>query len=87
MNETLTNEEIQIKTYTPYQGHLLVNKLLSDEGIDKKIKPQMIYNYVRKGTIASVEIEGKKRVTKQSIIDWTRKYIAKQNNTSSIFDD
>lgn len=40
---------------TGFQAAKIINLLLKEDGISKEIKPQMIYNYIRKGTIASVD--------------------------------
>lgn len=75
MSETTTPTYV-----TPYQAARVMNAILQDEGLPA-IRPQMIYNYVRKGTIASTD--GKINITDQGekgFSTWARKYIEKKRN-------
>jgi hypothetical protein len=64
-------------TMTPYKAATLVNAQLSEMGIEKKLPPQMLYTYVSKGYIKSVEVDGRKRVTHQALADWFAGYVTK----------
>lgn len=63
--------------YTPYQAAKLVNAVLDEHGI-KNIPPQMMYNYVGKGYIESTLVDGKKKVTLESVQSWLIKYLEKK---------
>jgi hypothetical protein len=65
---------------TPYAASKIVNATLKTEGLDKKVPPQMIYSYVSKGYIKSVDVDGKKRVTEETLQEWLVKYVAKLSN-------
>jgi len=62
---------------TPYAAAKIVNEILTEVGI-KNIPPQMVYNYVGKGYIASTEIAGKKKVSIEDLQVWIEKYLAKK---------
>jgi len=64
----------QTVTYSPYQAHKIVNKWIADKGFEKKVPPQMLYTYVGKGYIESVEVDGKKRVTVEQLSEWFVRY-------------
>jgi hypothetical protein len=40
-----------------------------------EVKPQMVYNYIKKGLIKSVEVDGRKMVQSEVAIAWVIKYI------------
>lgn len=44
--------EIQNTEYTAYAVATLINQILEDQGIDRTIPPQMMYNYTKNGLIA-----------------------------------
>jgi len=61
-NETMTETiETNEKTLTAYAAANLVNALLKEDGVltsageQRTVQPQMLYNYVSKGTLPSVE--------------------------------
>lgn len=62
---------------TPYGAAKIVNAVLETYGL-KSIPPQMIYNYVGKGYIASTLVDGKKKVSMADLQAWTIKYLAKK---------
>ena len=64
-------------TYSPYLAAKKVNAQLKEMGITKTLPPQMLYNYVGKGYIKSVVVDGKKRVTDEALAEWFVKYVAK----------
>ena len=73
---------------TAYAAANLVNKALEESGIDKRIPPQMIYNYttarVRKNKtplIPIVQVEDKVFVEVKGFGEWLQKYLEK-NRTS-----
>jgi len=67
-----------MSTMSPYKAANLVNGWIAEAGVDKKLPPQMIYTYVNKGYIASLEVEGKKVVTEEAVRTWfTEKYAPK----------
>ena len=67
-------------TMSPYKAANLVNGWIAEAGIEKKLPPQMIYTYVKKGYIASVETEdGKKVVTEEAVRTWFNEKYAPKN--------
>ena len=68
---TNTNE-----TVSPYGAAKLVNTILVEVGL-KEIPPQMMYNYVKKGYIPSVD----KKIKVEDLHEWTTKYLAKKGIT------
>lgn len=57
--------------------HKFVNSNLTNVGL-KSIPPQMIYNYISKGYIKSVEVDGKRFVEEEEVQNWTNKYLEKR---------
>jgi hypothetical protein len=64
---------------TGYKFHKVVNEELALHGLDP-IPPQMIYNYISKKYIPSIEIDGKRFVTEEAGAEWQAKYVAKRLN-------
>lgn len=60
---------------TPYKAAKLVNLALKENGIDKEIPPQMMYNYTSKGFIKK-NADG--TVNEESFAKWLQKYLEKQ---------
>jgi hypothetical protein len=62
---------------SPYGAAKIVNLTLAEMGVDKKVPPQMMYNYVRQNILPTYELDGKKylRVTEFRI--WLEKYTSK----------
>jgi hypothetical protein len=44
--------EIRTQDYTAYAVAVIINQILNDEGFDRQVPPQMMYNYTRNGLIA-----------------------------------
>jgi hypothetical protein len=64
-------------TLTPYSAHTIVNAELAKLHIIKKIPPQMMYQYVAKGYIPSIVVDGKKRIKEEDLRTWFVKYVTK----------
>lgn len=62
---------------TPYAAAKIVNARLAEEGIEKEIPPQMMYNYTKKNMIANEIVEGKKRITQAGLNEWLLGYVNK----------
>jgi hypothetical protein len=70
---------------TPHAAHIVTNAVLAAHGIDKEIKPQLMYGLASKGTIASNRDEwiaagGRKSGFKvtfngDAFEEWLRQYI------------
>jgi hypothetical protein len=60
-------------TVSPYAAAKLVNTVLVEVGL-KEIPPQMMYNYVKKGYIPSVD----KKINVSDLHEWVTKYLAKK---------
>lgn len=65
-----------VETVSPYAAAKLVNAVLVEVGL-KEIPPQMMYNYVKKGYIPSVD----KKINVSDLHEWTTKYLAKKGIT------
>jgi len=78
MSDTITEP-----TMTPYAAAKLVNQQLADMGVEKVLPPQMLYTYVNKGYIKSVEVGGKKKVTHQALADWFAGYVNKTTKATT----
>jgi hypothetical protein len=55
---------------TPYACAKKVNSWLKDDGVEKKLPPQMFYTYCSKGYIPSEIIEGKLAVQEEALRTW-----------------
>jgi len=66
-----------MSTMTPYAAAKTVNAALDGAGLDKKIPPQMMYNYAAKGYVETVLVDGKKRITSEGLQTWLVGYINK----------
>ena len=62
-------------TITSYKIAKIVNGVFEVHGIDKRIPPQMCYNYASKGMINKVK--GQKQFTKEDVSEWVTKYTNK----------
>lgn len=70
-----------MKTFSAYAACKIVNIWLAGDGINKKLPPQMIYQYVSKGYIDHVVSEaGKKVVSEEALATWYAKYTKKTDN-------
>jgi hypothetical protein len=64
-----------VNVMTPYGFSNELNKLLKEKGIEKTIRPQMMYNY-RKNNLL------KKPLTKEYAIEWVEKYVKRNELTA-----
>jgi hypothetical protein len=65
-------------TFSPYRCAAIVNIWLAEDGIQKKLPPQMFYTYTKKGYIKSLKDEaGKILVTGEALKTWYDKYTKK----------
>jgi|SRR5262245_8578240 len=69
---------------TPYAAHNIVNARLRDEGLDKVIPPQMMYQYAKKGYVDTVLVGGKKRITSEDLQKWLDGYVAKLQGKAAV---
>jgi hypothetical protein len=69
---------------TAYQLAKLVNEALESAGIDKRIPPQMIYTYVRKGYI---KVDEAKRISVEEADRWMTGYLTKQGVTVEVTEE
>jgi hypothetical protein len=67
--ETVENETVETdQLVSPYQAAKIVNILLEEDGVvdemgaPKTIVPQMLYGYVRKGSIPTVQVEANGKI-------------------------
>lgn len=78
MNSNDNNEKDTVMNNTEMSGYAFakkVNEVLAKNGIEKTIKPQMIYNYVRKGYITANE---KNLIEYSEFERFATKYVSKQ---------
>jgi hypothetical protein len=64
--------------WSPYAIHVIVNRTLQAVGIEKKIPPQMMYQYAKKGMLNGTK--DTIRFTSEETVAFVTKYINK--NTS-----
>jgi len=69
---------------TAYAASKIVNGWIAEKGVDKKLPAQMIYTYVKKGYITSVEKDGKRLVTIESLSEWFGRYANKHFPTGQV---
>lgn len=63
--------------FTGYGMSKVVNEEFTRNGF-KVIPPQMIYTYIKKGMIESIEVNGQKRVTKEVCDQWIQTQLEKK---------
>lgn len=72
------------KFVTPYKAAKLVNEKLTEDGIEKVIPAQMMYNYttarLNKGTKPLITSTLEHGVSVEGLGEWYTKYSAKQTN-------
>ena len=68
--------------FTPYAAAKVVNAALKEAGLDKKIPPQMMYNYtvarIKAGKAPFIAYDETNGVDRKSLDEWTTKYVAKK---------
>jgi hypothetical protein len=60
-----------------YEVAKKVNEVLTSAGL-KAIPAQMVYHYIKKGYIQSVDVNGARRVTVEEAARWAQDYLAKR---------
>lgn len=67
---------------TPYKASQIANLALEASGVQKKLPPQMFYNYtnarIKQGKKALIAVDSEGRITESGLSEWLEKYIAKQ---------
>lgn len=70
--------ELQDTEYSLYQVHNIINKILEENNHEKRIVPQMMYNYYRNGLIIKGEKkQPARKLTKIEVEIFVTKYITK----------
>jgi len=64
---------------TLYAAHKIVNKRLEESGLDRRIPPQMMYNYAKKNYLATVD--GK--IDTEVLDEWIEKFVEKKLSQST----
>jgi len=79
MSETITTANTDTDLLSPYQCAKVVNAQLKDLGIEKVLPPQMFYTYTSptKNYIASVTVDGKRKVSRDVLAAWFVSYVNK----------
>jgi hypothetical protein len=60
-----------------YEVAKKVNELLRGSGL-KEIPAQMVYHYIKKGYIESVDVNGARKVPVDKAAEWVQAYYAKR---------
>jgi hypothetical protein len=60
-----------------YEVAKRVNEILASAGL-KEIPAQMVYHYIKKGYIASTDVNGAKRVSVEDAAAWCEAYVTKR---------
>lgn len=68
---------------TGYKVAKAANEALKEAGFEE-IPPQMVYNYMRKGYIATVEQDGKKFVEEKVANAWIAGLVEKRTNKAEV---
>jgi len=61
---------------SPYKIATVVNTVLEALGAEKRVRPQMTYNYDVNGLIVK-GVKGKKKYTRDEVVAWVTKYATK----------
>lgn len=79
---TIMSEKSEVKVLSPYAAAGYVNTQLKEAGLEKRIPPQMMYNYttarVRAGKKPFITWTPEEGVNRESLEKWTAAYVAKQ---------
>jgi hypothetical protein len=76
--------------YSAYEIAKVLNKILSDSGSERTIKPQMMYNYARNGLIVRGEKifgESLRRITKIEVVQFIGRYVERNNIEVKVAND
>jgi len=68
-------EASETTTWSPYAIHVVVNRCFQVMGIEKKIPPQMIYQYAKKGMLNGTK--DTLRFTTEETVAFVTKYLNK----------
>jgi hypothetical protein len=60
---------------TPYAAAQVTNRVLEARGLDRKVTPQMLYTYAKKGTIATIAGTSKVTFDGEAFKTWLDAYI------------
>jgi hypothetical protein len=79
----VTEATTTIENLTPYGAHNLVNAALKEAGLDKRIPPQMMYNYttgrLNKGKAPAIKYSNESGVDVKDLTErWIPAYVASQ---------
>lgn len=81
--DTETGAPVEGRLLTPYACADVVNTELAEQGYDITLPPQMFYNYIRQGMLATVDVElpsGKKQklVSEVVLAQWLHGYLERK---------
>lgn len=65
-------------TITSYKIHNIINGTFKVLGVEKEIKPQMMYNYSKNGMISGIKLQ--KQYNKDEVTKFVTKYVTKHSN-------
>jgi hypothetical protein len=74
--EEIVRELVTTETNSPYGIAKIINQVFEVTGNDKRIPPQMMYNYALKGMIVKGE-KGRKVYTRDETVTYVTKYTGK----------
>jgi hypothetical protein len=82
MSEKKNTTAQSTSVLTPYGAAKIVNTMLAEAGLDKRIPSQMMYNYtsgrVNKGKEPFIAWTDKEGIDRKALQAWAEKYVAKQ---------
>ena len=71
---------VEVLSVSPYKASVLVNQWIADRGVEKRVPPQMMYNYttarVRKDKKPLIPITDGK-ILVQDLAEWFERYAEK----------
>jgi hypothetical protein len=81
--DTETGAPIDESLYTPYACAKVVNGQLEELGRPAGLPPQMFYNYIRQGMLATVVVDGKKLVRESVLATWLVGYLERKDKAAA----
>jgi hypothetical protein len=79
--QAVKTTEVEVTHVSPYKAAGIVNGWLEEDGHDRKLPPQMFYNYttgqIKKGRKPLIEIDSDNKISLEVLTAWYEKYVAK----------
>lgn len=69
-------------SFTPYAAAKMLTSILKENGIEKTIPTQMMYNYttarIRQGKKPFIEVDGDGRIDEEAFQKWVKGYLSRK---------